>query len=158
MPGEFNEIYVNLLDSRFVRSLMHSFYDKTGMVVGFKNLDGSFLGDSVFEEKGYQPNPFCEQIYSRPPHDLDCKREAIKMVNKAVLSGKKEAVVYVCHAGLIDLVVPVYIKNTHIANLVTGQVRCTREGEENFKKKLKCFPKKIRKQLTALYSATRFFI
>jgi AraC-like DNA-binding protein len=148
----YESIYYELLDSEFVYFLLHSFYEQTGLLINFSDLNG-WTHKEFFP--GKEGNAFCKIITSNSLQLSYCMNEPGEMGKKAALLSPKKPIVYTCHAGLIDVVMPVFVQNTHVANLVTGQFRNSNEPTSNFKKILKEFPKELKGKLKELYSSTK---
>ncbi len=55
--------------------------------------------------------------------------------NMAVNSGKPQ--LYVCHAGFLDMAVPIFVQGRHIATLSSGQILQAPPDEENFEQFLR---------------------
>lgn len=79
----------------------------------------------------YSPSPFCDLIKHSKKGIARCiqsDRQASQLVLKA-----KEPLVYECHAGLIDGIIPVILKDEPVAFLAFGQFLAEPPTEEKFK-------------------------
>ena len=155
MAADINKVFLDLLDSQYIYSLRHSFYKETGLLLHLVDLSGG--ADRIFfPEKEYPRNPFCKMIYGNSAQEIFCHNESVEMGNKAALTGKGLPLFYPCHAGLVDVVVPVFIKNTHIGMLSTGQFRNSKKVNKNLKNKLKAFPENMQAKLKRYYFSTKY--
>ena len=95
----------------------------------FKDWDGTYdvyLNDKkkfLFDDPRNSGNfqPFCRLVRSKKRGDASCKAED----EKAATSPRKETSLayHMCHAGLIDVTVPVEVNGNRIATIFCGQVR-----------------------------------
>jgi AraC-like DNA-binding protein/ligand-binding sensor protein len=110
------------------------FFDLTGLVVDYNSVDGqSQMAYSTPDDL----NPFCRIVRSTPEGYQACVHSACIGGKRAYEQGK--AYVYECHAGLIDIAVPVVIRRQHVANIAAGQIlleRPTALGFQTTKERL----------------------
>jgi len=119
----FKDITELSIISRFCKL----FYNITGLVLDINDLDAN--------------NP--KKYYSK-----DCENYFCRIINKTAIGKEKcdestkeggikahifdKAIIYKCHAGLIDLVVPIIIRGNHIGALTTGQVLISSPTKKKF--------------------------
>ncbi|MFH1073565.1 MAG: PocR ligand-binding domain-containing protein [Candidatus Firestonebacteria bacterium] len=78
-------------------------------------------------------NPICLTIRTDPKGFLACKET--DRINCARAAKNEKGIHYLCHAGLIDIAVPIFVEGNHIATINCGQVlpeKPTLKGWEAF--------------------------
>ncbi len=75
-------------------------------------------------------SPLCALIRQSPAGEAGCRRNDVETLNRARLSRRPQ--IFRCHAGLIDVTVPLFIRDVFIGALCTGQVLETDPTEESF--------------------------
>ncbi|MFB3904002.1 MAG: PocR ligand-binding domain-containing protein [Acidobacteriota bacterium] len=76
-------------------------------------------------------NPLCALIQAAPGGKAAC--DACDASHLELARRRDEGFSYRCHAGLIDLVVPVFIEGVHLATINGGQVLPEPPSEEGFR-------------------------
>jgi AraC-like DNA-binding protein len=105
------------------------FFELTGLVVDYNSVDGeSQMAYSTPDDL----NPFCRLIRSTPGGLRCCIESSCK--GGQIAFAQKSAHVYICHAGLVDIAVPVIIRKRHIATIAVGQILLERPTTEGFRK------------------------
>ncbi len=79
-------------------------------------------------------NPLCALIQAAPGGKAAC--DACDTSHLELAHKRDEGFSYRCHAGLIDLVVPVFIEGVHLATINGGQVLPEPPSDEGFKQLL----------------------
>jgi len=69
---------------------------------------------------GGQSNPLCALIRSTPAGDGRCRACDRRYQGAAAAQGR--ARLYTCHAGFLDMVVPLFVAGRHVATISCGQV------------------------------------
>ncbi len=85
-------------------------------------------------------NPFCHYIRSCSRGENACTSSDGENCDKAKATGK--SVIYECHAGLIDIVVPLFVNDRYMGCLTTGQILRKKPTQKSFrelKEKIKAF-------------------
>ena len=101
----------------------------------FKEWKGTYdvlladTGEYLFHPKGEQYfRPFCRELRSKPEGEKRCWRCDKDAASKAAQEGRP--IVYLCHAGLIDVAVPILIDGKLVATVFCGQIRPKEENLE----------------------------
>jgi AraC-like DNA-binding protein/ligand-binding sensor protein len=74
--------------------------------------------------------PLCRLIHVQPDGLRACYAEDHRHLQQAV--AERKGIYYLCHAGLIDIVVPIYVRGAHVANMICGQVLPEPPSHERF--------------------------
>ncbi len=84
---------------------------------------------------------------------MDCDRSHAALAVK-----KKSGFAYRCHAGLYDVVAPVFDRETHVATLITGRLLADPHSEKHFQDLWRRFshPSFTMKELRQAYTDTAF--
>lgn len=94
-------------------------------------------------------NPLCRIIRSSAKGDARCFACDLRHNREAGLQGK--ALLYKCHAGFFDMIIPIFVQGHHVASLSSGQIlaECPSEaGLGRMRKRLawlEADPAKVRK-------------
>ncbi|MBU4564346.1 MAG: PocR ligand-binding domain-containing protein [Desulfarculus sp.] len=102
----------SILNVAEVQSIMDDFYHLTGMATAILDLKGN-----VLEQTGWQD--ICTKFHRKHPQTSQSCTESDLFISKHIKPG--EYVEYKCKNGLWDVVTPLYIGNTHLGNIYTGQ-------------------------------------
>lgn len=103
------------------KELENSFGHATGFGVVFVDEEGSHIG------KGGNFCNFCTLINSSKTGTLKCKECNKAAIKKSKLTNNPS--IYLCHAGLINIAIPLYLNGILLGALTAGQVRCTKESK-----------------------------
>ncbi|MGM0583024.1 MAG: PocR ligand-binding domain-containing protein [Bacteroidota bacterium] len=114
----------DIFDVKRISDLLESYTKATGLVSALLDLDGNILSKSGWQK-------ICTEFHRKNPlSSKNC------MISDTVLAEKLEAGhsynIYKCLNGLIDVAVPVFVANEHVANLFTGQFFTEPPDEEQF--------------------------
>lgn len=99
----------------------------TGLAMALNSPEGIIHGK--FKTKG--GSPLCTLIRNSLEGRRRCINCDIQHHKKAILKGKAQ--LYVCHAGLLDMAVPIFVQERHIATLSSGQILPKPPDEKNFR-------------------------
>lgn len=89
----------------------------TGLAMTLSSPDNS----SIFFVKGTEVKGcLCEVIKSTPDGDQRCQNCILKHQNQVASQGKP--ILYKCHAGFYDVVIPIIVQGRHVASIFSGQV------------------------------------
>lgn len=117
---EINEVLHRIIDLREMQRLFNSFYNLTKIPVSIVNLNGEVLRQSDGQYIGAGWQSACTRFHRQHPNSAkNCIVSDSYLANQ-LRNGKKYSV-YKCLNGLIDIAVPLYYNNLHIANLFSGQ-------------------------------------
>jgi len=110
------EVFAKLGQEKQLVEYHDIIYKLLGIVVDFINSDGESLKLSKMKHF----NPFCSMIRSTKDGFAACQK--CDRINANTASIKHEEVVYKCHAGLLEIVVPLYdSKDNYIGCMTSGQ-------------------------------------
>jgi PAS domain S-box-containing protein len=105
--------FIDLINFEKVNVLLEGFNKTTGFVTAILDLDGNVLSKS-----GWQP--ICTEFHRINPETAKkCKISDTVLAEKMAFGEKYHF--YKCLNGLVDVAIPIVIKDEHIANLFTGQ-------------------------------------
>ncbi len=116
-----------ILSKKLLLELRLLFYKTTGMTISF--IIGRSGGDVDFFPKS-ERSLFCKIIHSTQKGKARCAladTEAIKTAFK-----NRRPYIYQCHAGLIDIYVPIIMKNKLIGALASGQILTNKPTDKKF--------------------------
>lgn len=104
-------------DIRKLNTAARDFYNATGINLMLIKPDFS-----IYEGlERFEANRYCSAI-----HNLQCRKNLCKMSDFALLEKCKKSrksEMHICHAGLIDVAVPLIYDNTIIGYIILGQMR-----------------------------------
>lgn len=103
-------------DKKILRRYYSVLYRLTGVNIDFASERGEVLKLCDFEHY----NAFCKLIQACPDGKERCHRESMETLRKVQATG--EPVIYECHAGLIDIAIPLFVNKRFIGCLTTGQL------------------------------------
>ncbi|MDO5018069.1 MAG: PocR ligand-binding domain-containing protein [Lagierella massiliensis] len=103
------------------KELEYSFGHASGFGVIFVDAQGNHIG------KGGNFCKFCNLVNSCNEGRKKCARCNKDAIEKSKFSD--EPAIYTCHAGLINIAIPLYHNNTLLGALTAGQVRCTKDSK-----------------------------
>lgn len=138
MPNSINK----LIPRNKQKELENSFGHATGFGVVFVDEEGNHIG------KGGNFCRFCTLINSSEKGSHNCKE-----CNKAAIKESKttnEPSVYLCHAGLINIAIPLYLNDVLLGALTAGQVRCNKDSKY-YKEVKKNWPVDLDNKLLDVY-------
>ncbi|KAF5062635.1 Sensory domain found in PocR [anaerobic digester metagenome] len=107
----------DILTEDFIHQFQESFALSTGFGVVFVDLNGNHLGS------GSNFSRLCQEINKSPEGAAYCantNRQAIEIA----LESKKPSI-YICHAGLVNIEIPLTFEGEYIGAITAGQVRCS---------------------------------
>lgn len=135
-------------DPEKIEKFSNDFLIATGVEIG--------VCDENFKRLNYRKpsgNKYCAMIHEKEVRRVVCRRCDHDLLAKCKAQGR--AVMHVCHAGLVDLGVPIMHENKIIAYLILGQFR-TEESFPNLQKK-ELFSEEELKKLKSLYNERPIF-
>ncbi len=104
-------------------------FNLTGLIFDFVNIEAK---PSVCLKAASKFSPFCQLIYSSPRGFEACKKCDIHFVKDCVL--KREPIIYKCHLGLAEILVPLIIRGNVIGCLASGQFLTLESRGRQFQK------------------------
>lgn len=114
----------DILTEEFLGQFQDSFAFATGFGVVFVDLDGNHIGG------GSNFSKFCEEINKTKEGASYCAQTNRNAIDIAIRSKKPS--IYVCHAGLINIEIPLTFDGEYIGAITAGQVLCS---------DMDCYPK-----------------
>ena len=95
-----------------IQSIMDDFYHLTNMVTAILDLEGN-----IIEKTGWQD--ICSMFHRTHPETASNCTKSDLFLTKNLKPGEYSS--YKCKNGLWDIVTPLYVNNTHLGNIYTGQ-------------------------------------
>lgn len=77
-------------------------------------------------------NPLCRIIRSTRPGARRCKMCDTR--HSAIAGTRGKPLLYKCHAGFFDMIIPVFVRDVHVADIISGQILAEPPAEENFRR------------------------
>jgi PAS domain S-box-containing protein len=134
--------FKQLFDVEELEKICQKFSNLTGAATAILGLEGN-----IIVESGWQP--ICSQF-----HRINNETNKICIVSDTILTGElqkgKKYNIHKCENGLIDVAIPIFVANNHIANLFTGQFLNESPDIDAFKKQAKKYNFDEQKYLAAL--------
>jgi AraC-like DNA-binding protein/ligand-binding sensor protein len=124
------EPFLELLkDNRTLAQLCEIYYQNTGMVISFHypGPDGERVDFYPQEER----SAYCKLVQSAPEGNtlcLACDREGLARARR-----KGGYHIYHCHAGLVDVAIPIDYRGEQVGSIYTGQVILEEPGEKKLR-------------------------
>ncbi len=106
-----------LKEGRVLNQLCEIYYQNTGMVISF-HYPGEDNRLEFYPQE--QRSDYCKLVQSAPEglrRCLECDREGLASARR-----KGGFHIYHCHAGLVDVAIPIDFRGTEIGSIYTGQV------------------------------------
>ncbi|MCK4400712.1 PocR ligand-binding domain-containing protein [bacterium] len=116
-----------ILSKKLLLELRRLFYKTTGMTISF--IIGRSGGDVDFFPKSKRSR-FCKIIHSTQKGKARCSLADTESINTAFKNRKPH--IHQCHAGLIDIYVPIIMKNKLIGALASGQILTNKPTDKKF--------------------------
>ncbi len=108
-------------EQKIIQKMLDDFCELTGLAAVINDCKGAKLS-----ELSHVSN-YCKIMRSKG--DLCCLSDE-RGAKIAVHS--KSMTIYICHAGLVDLAIPIYVEGEHIGSIMAGQVRCRKKLVHDF--------------------------
>ena len=115
------------MGEKVINELRHVFFETTGMIISFSPLGQAGKVDFYPEE---ERSSFCKLLQSTPQGKqrcLQCDKAGMKKAFKL-----KAPHIYACHAGLMDVVVPLVLNGKLIGSLISGQLLTRKPTSSDF--------------------------
>ncbi|MDI6644238.1 MAG: PAS domain S-box protein [Methanobacteriaceae archaeon] len=125
--------FIELIDGDRIKTFMESFYKLTKIPSTLIDLEGNILKNSEGEWIAAGWQDICLNFHRKNPKTLKNCILSDTTCSKNLSNGK-EYTLYRCLNGLIDVAVPLYIEDKHVANLFTGQFFFEKPDLEFFRK------------------------
>jgi two-component system, cell cycle sensor histidine kinase and response regulator CckA len=115
---------IDLIDIKKIDSLLQGFSDMTNITTALGDVDGNILTRAAWRS-------LCIDFHRIHPESRENCRISDSVLSQNLKLGRKHSI-YKCLNGLIDIAVPVYVEETHIANLYLGQLFFEKPHKEFF--------------------------
>lgn len=135
-------------DPEKIEKLCTDFYIATGVKLGV--CDQNF---NLLNYKKENSNKYCTMIQEKWGKRLVCRNSDHTLLARCKEEGR--AVMHICHAGLVDLALPIIYKNNIIAYLILGQIRTEKNFPTLFEKDF--FPADELEKLENYYNELSLF-
>lgn len=110
----------DIVTEEFQQEIQDSFAYATGFGVVFIDKEGNHIGE------GSNFTDFCKQINCTEEGAKCCARSNCQAVNIALKTQKPS--IYICHAGLVNIEIPLICEGCYAGAVTAGQVFCSEEG------------------------------
>ncbi|MEN3185891.1 MAG: PocR ligand-binding domain-containing protein [Atribacterota bacterium] len=134
--------------SNLLQELLDAFCKTTGLYTAIQSIDGELIMPAPPENFCL----FCRRMFFSPEGHTRCMKSGIEGALKAFQAGSP--FIYHCHAGLVDIAVPIVVEGLHIGSVVCGQILLKSPDERYRARVRKClalFPETfIEEQVQAL--------
>lgn len=110
-------ILEDILTLEFLNTFQESFAYATGFGVVFVDLDGNHIGE------GSNFSKYCAAINNTKEGAIYCAHTNKKAIELAIKTKKPS--IYVCHAGLVNIEIPLTYEGEFIGAITAGQVLCS---------------------------------
>ena len=109
------------INRRKLADTILDFYNATGINISIVDADFTVIADI-----SHGHNPYCLQVQGSTSGKCGCIRSDSELFRRCSISRKAE--MHICHAGLLDIALPIIYKDSIIAYVIMGQIKLT----ENF--------------------------
>lgn len=107
---------MKIIDPKTLQDIQESFAYSTGLGVVFTDREGNHLGEgSNFSE-------FCREVNNTESGLQSCFLSNRTAAAQAL--AKNSPLIFTCHAGLIDIIIPLVINGSYVGTVMAGQIRC----------------------------------
>lgn len=110
-------------DTEKLDSAINDFYNSTGVNIRFLKADFT----STSEKKPFRQGAYCSRIQQTTDGQSRCYECDKFILEKCRISKKTE--VHICHAGLVDVAVPVVYHGNVVAYIILGQMKKDKDFE-----------------------------
>lgn len=110
-----------------INKLLHDFYNSTGVTIDLLKVDFTKVSHTKYEF-----NEYCKCIQQCDEGKKKCRISELELLKKCCESKKMQ--MHICHAGLLDIAVPILYDDEIIGYIIFGQLKT----ESNFLKIKDC--------------------
>ncbi len=140
-----------IINTSILQDLPDAFFNATGVTTGLHDLNGELI--TTIPEEDFCP--FCRNMFYNPEGHKRCLESNRYGAKKALQNNGPY--IYQCHAGLIDVAVPIIFEGNHIGTASCGQLIMNEPDNdliELVRKRLSGFDEEFKKkQMEALQAA-----
>ncbi len=130
-----------------IQTILQDIYNLTGAKVSFYSANFKILESSLRKCSEYS---YCDFIQNDPRLANNCRLSDELHLAKA--NNAQPYYIYTCHAGLIEIIIPIYDKNVRLGTIIVGTLRdkeMVYSSPEQIKKYIKT--KKLKPELLNYY-------
>ncbi len=99
-----------------INEVLYNFYNSTGITIDLLKSDFTKISHTKYEF-----NEYCKSIQSTAKGKKCCRESELTLLKKC--ASTKQTQMHICHAGLVDMSVPVIYNDEIIGFIVFGQLR-----------------------------------
>ena len=103
-------------DTEKINTALHDFYNATGITIDLLKTDFTKVSQTKYEF-----NPYCKCIQSSEKGKSACRVSEMKLLEKCKQAKKPQ--LHICHAGLVDMAVPIIYDDEIIGYIIFGQLK-----------------------------------
>jgi len=126
-----NQSHVKLGNLKILNEIKEIFYQNTGMIISFHYPENESEVDIDFYPKN-EKSEYCKLIQSNKIGYKRCRQS--DKIGLSIAKKNKGFAIYKCHAGLIDIAIPIVYKNKSIGAIYTGQIVTEPQNDTLFSK------------------------
>jgi AraC-like DNA-binding protein/ligand-binding sensor protein len=144
--------FKDIIELNIMINFCRLFSSITGMIIDINDMEGNHPKKYYTDN---EVNEFCKIIQRSVSGKENCIRSGMERGIKAGILGKPD--IHFCHAGLVDVYLPISIRGNHIATLSIGQFltsKPTKKRFETIKKNIKDYEIDL-KELEDAFMKTR---
>lgn len=108
---------------------IHDFYNATGVNISIVDANFATITSTISQvsQISHGQNPYCFHVQRSASGKCGCLRSDDALFRKCSISRKVE--MQICHAGLLDIALPIIYKDSIIAYVIMGQMKVTADFE-----------------------------
>jgi len=103
-------------ETKKINKTLYDFYNSTGITINLLDADFNLVSHTPHEFSNY-----CKCIQKSESGKKACRHSDIELLKKCKESKKTQ--IHVCHAGLVDVAVPVNYDGEIIGYMILGQMK-----------------------------------
>lgn len=111
----------DIISREFQAEIQESFALSTGFGVVFVDSSGRHIGD------GDNFCELCQRINQTPEGRNACTASNQRAIEIALRTNKPS--IYICHAGMVNIEIPLFYNDEYVGALTAGQVRCSEPND-----------------------------
>lgn len=115
----------NILDL-FGKERLETIQDTVAKATGLGLVTLDYKGDPITEMTGF--TPFCQEMRKKETSSLLCRSSDVYGAGQALALQQKS--IYFCPCGLLEVAIPIIVKNHYLGGFYGGQVRCDNAPKE----------------------------
>lgn len=103
-------------DTQKINTTLNDFYNATGITIDLLKTDFTKISHTQYEF-----NKYCKCIQNSTKGKNACRMSELKLLEKCKKT--KQAQMHICHAGLVDMAVPIIYNDEIIGYIIFGQLK-----------------------------------